>query len=843
MRFGGAARVWLLVAGITALLVVLYTGVVRPLTMDPYPIHLPWPVLVLFFYAAEIVVAHEDFRREAHTLLLSEIGLVFGLFLVSPTELLAAQLIGAAVALAVSRRQRPLKVAFSVAQFGLCTCLALIAFHGIARGETHGPRTWAAVLVAVSLSSAVGVVLVAVATWLSQRAPSRRPLQSVSLIALLSALASGGVALAAMELLRDNAWTLVLLLVPVAACGLAFLAYTTQRRQHEHLSFLYESMRRIQQAPDFNEAVGEFLQAVRQMFGAEHAELILCGEESRGVLHARVAGDGRTVVRSTALAPDETLLVSAVSKADSAIVLPRKRDSHELDGLLSARGVGDAMAAPLRGEQGVHGVVMVADSVSDVSSFTPHDGRLFSTIAGHASVLLENDRLAQSLARVTELKEQLRHQAFHDALTGLPNRTLFAEHVRAALLRASRGDAAIVLFLDLDDFKTINDSLGHAAGDDLIAAVASRLKELVRPQDIPARLGGDEFAVLLEDISMAEAECTAERVVEGLAMPFVLRGRQICVHASAGLATTTSDVCSADELLCNADVAMYSAKESGKRRHVIYEPQMHSRVHARLELGAALERAVRAGEFGAHYQPIVSLQSGRVVGFEALLRWNRPRHGIVLPLDFLSIAEETGLISTINRVVLRQACRQARAWHDEFPLEQLAVSVNVSPIDLQNPLLDFEIATVLRESGLPADRLIIEVTESGAMRDPEAAIETMQKLRELGVRLALDDFGTGHSSLSYLQELPIDLLKIAKPFIDHLGMDRSAVSFAETIVRLAESLGIEVVAEGIEHSRQEKELLALECSLGQGFHFSQPLDPRATQAYLRLLNVRTRTAA
>ncbi len=844
VRLGGAARVWLLLVGMAALLVLLYVDVVRGLTTSPAPTHLPWVLLALFFFVAGTFVAHVHVRREAHTLSLSEVGVVCGLFLVSPSELLTAQLLGAAAALAIVRRERPLKFLFKLTQIGLCTCLALITFHAIAPGETDGPLMWAGALGAILLSSAVSVMLVDASISLAERGPLTRPLTSVWAIALLGALASGGVALAGVELLRVNPWALILLLAPVAASSLAVWAYMGQRQQHQHVGLLLESMRRIQQASDINEAVSELLRAVREMFHAKHAELILFGEDAnRLVLHARMAADGRAVVRSAALAPDEALLASAVSEVDTAIILPCRRDPHPLDRLLAARGIGDAMVAPLRGEQGVYGVVMVAESVSDVSSFTNHDGKLFSTFAEHASVLLENDRLAESLARVTELKEQLRHQAFHDALTGLPNRVLFAEHARAALLRFSRGQVATVLFLDLDDFKTINDSLGHAAGDELIAAVADRLKELVRPQDIPARLGGDEFGILLEDTDVTEAEQIAERVVQGLSAPFVVGGQQLCVRASAGLAATTADVGSADELLCNADVAMYSAKATGKRRYAMYEPQMHNRVHERLELGAALERAVRAGQFGVHYQPIVSLRNGNTVGLEALLRWNRPKHGIIPPLDFLSIAEDTGLISTINRIVLRKACRQARAWQDEFPLQKLAVSVNVSPSDLQNPHLDFEIASVLRETGLFADRLIVEVTESGAMRDPEVAIVTMQKLRELGVRVALDDFGTGHSSLSHLQLLPIDLLKIAKPFIDRLGEDRSAAPLAETMVRLAASLGIEVVAEGIEHSRQERELLALDCSLGQGFRFSQPLDPWATRAYLRSMSVGARSAA
>jgi diguanylate cyclase (GGDEF)-like protein len=837
MHLRGASRIWLLVAAIANAAIILYFLVVEHLPGVEDTYHVPWWALAAFFFLAETFVAHVHFRREAHTLSLSEIGLVLGLFLVSPPQLMAAMLVGSAAALLLTRRQRPLKLAFNLSQFALCTSLALIAFHAFSGGQTHGPGAWVGALAGASLSAIAGVALVSLAISLGDRAPVQRPLPGVIAIALLSTLASVGLALAALELLRVNPWTPPLLLVPACVGALAFWGYMQQRSQHEHLGVLYESMSRIQQAPDFRGALGELLNAVREIFRAEYAEITLVGDEADSdAIHGRLTGRGRARITSAPLAPEETVLLSAATASDSAIVLTRKRLPHRLDGWMAVRGLDDAMITTLRGEKGVLGTVVVGNSISDVTSFSAHDGKLLGTFAGQASVVLENDRLAQSLARVTQLKEQLRHQAFHDATTGLPNRMLFAEHVRTALLRVARGGSATVLFLDLDDFKTINDSLGHAAGDELIAAAASRLRELVRPQDIPARLGGDEFGVLLEDVGMAGAKRIAERVVNGMASPFDLRGRLISVHASVGVAAATPAVKSADELLSHADVAMYAAKESGKRRYAVYEPQMSSRVHARLELGAALERAVRDDEFGVHYQPIVSLSSGGIVGFEALVRWYRPDHGVLAPLDFLPIAEETGLMSTITQLVLREACRQARIWQDEFPEQtDLAVSVNLSPSDLQNPALDFEVASVLRDSGVHPRRLILEVTESGAMRDPQAAVDTMEKLQELGVRLALDDFGTGHSSLSYLQELPIDLLKIAKPFIDQLGANRSA-SLLDTILRLADSLKLEVIAEGIEDPHQARHLRALECSLGQGFHFAEPLDPKAAHAYLRELN-------
>jgi diguanylate cyclase (GGDEF)-like protein len=508
-----------------------------------------------------------------------------------------------------------------------------------------------------------------------------------------------------------------------------------------------------------------------------------------------------------------------------------EREPSELRGLLSELASKDAMLVRLRGDAGAQGVLLVGGSGS-VPEFTEDDLRLLETYAGHAGVLIENDRLEQSLTEVTELKEQLRHQAYHDALTGLPNRVLFAERVARAIRPGEEATAA-VLFLDLDDFKTINDSLGHHVGDELLVAVARRVESAVRPGDVPARLGGDEFAVLARVVVAEEAERIADRLVRALEEPFVIEDREISVHTSVGIAFGEPGSALADELLRNADVAMYDAKRAGKRRFTSYEPEMHLRVRERQELGAAIERAVERGEIGVHYQPIVDLSTRRVVALEALARWDRREHGLLAPNSFVPLADELGIMLEIGRTVLRESCRQARAWQLSFPgHDDLTLTVNLAPSELHNPQLAHEVATILLETGFAPDRLVLEITESGVMRSPEEALRTMLELRDLGVTLALDDFGTGHSSLAHLREFPIDTLKIARPFVAGLPEGELDGVFVEAIVRLATSLGLEVVAEGIESAGQADAVAALGCTHGQGFYFGAPLGELGVTAYL-----------
>ncbi|MBV8160680.1 MAG: EAL domain-containing protein [Acidimicrobiia bacterium] len=422
-----------------------------------------------------------------------------------------------------------------------------------------------------------------------------------------------------------------------------------------------------------------------------------------------------------------------------------------------------------------------------------------------------------------KLEEELRHQAFHDPLTSLANRALFQDRTGHALARAQRhGEEVAVLFLDIDDFKMVNDSLGHLAGDHLLQAVAQRLVSCMRPSDTAARLGGDEFAVLLEDTPLEEARCVAERVLESFRKPLAVLEREMYATASIGIAPAGTGAGSDPlELLRNADVAMYAAKSQGKACYSVYEPSMHAAVVERVEVTADLQRAIERDELVLHYQPIVDLATEQIVAVEALVRWEHPVRGMVPPLEFIPVAEETGLIVPIGRWVLNRACQDMAAWRRLHPERPLYAHVNVSVNQMQWVLEDTRRA--LSMSGADASALVLEVTESVMVHDTELVVACLQDLKALGVRISLDDFGTGYSSLSYLRRLPIDLLKIDKAFVQGIAGDAEESSLGRAVVHIAKTLDLETAAEGIETTEELAALRSLGCHLGQGYLFSRPL--------------------
>ncbi len=421
------------------------------------------------------------------------------------------------------------------------------------------------------------------------------------------------------------------------------------------------------------------------------------------------------------------------------------------------------------------------------------------------------------------LEEQLRQMAFHDPLTLLANRILFKDRVQHALTLAQRGHAPMaVLFLDLDNFKTINDSLGHDAGDRLLQAVAQRIVKSTRSSDTVARLGGDEFAILLERIpTPAEAKRVAESLIETLAAPFSLNAMEVRVAASIGLAFSTS-AAGAEALLGNADIAMYHAKAAGRNRYAVFEPQMQDVLHERLRLEADIGRALVEGEFFLEYQPIVDLGTGSLLGVEALLRWRHPQAGVLMPNQFIPVAEDCGQIVKLGRWVLAEACRALCAWRGCVAGGNgLRVSINISGRHLQHGELLQDVADALSASGLEPSNLVIELTESTIMYNTDANLERLQQLKALGVRLAIDDFGTGYSSLSYLHRFPIDILKIDRSFVSRLTNSENGPELARAVITLGETLGLDTVAEGIELEPQVTSLLELGCVAGQGFLFAK----------------------
>jgi diguanylate cyclase (GGDEF)-like protein len=655
-------------------------------------------------------------------------------------------------------------------------------------------------------------------------------------VSLVGALATASLGIAGVVLIAERPPAGLLLVVPALACVAAFRAYMGQREQREHLEFLYESMRETQGAPEFGQAIGQLLIAARGLVRAEYAEIQLLAPKPGEPMLRSISGPaGEALMHPEAIAADDQLAFDRIALEPRPLLVGRRRNTHPLDRFLAERGLGDAIVGTLRGEERALGFLVVGNRAGDIGTFTETERELFETFAGHASVLLENSRLEQSLAQVTELQEELRHQAYHDALTGLPNRVLFTDQVTGLLAGGQgAGETHAVLFLDLDHFKNVNDSWGHAAGDELLVQVADRIRAGIRPGDVAARLGGDEFALLLRHTDVGEAEDAARRIAETLNETFSVEGKETRIHASIGIAVTGPHAATAEELIRNADTAMYASKKNGHGCSALYEHALHSRLRQQGRLALELEHAVERRELIAHYQPVVSLVDGSIQAFEALVRWPHPERGLLPPSEFIDTAEQTGLMFDVGRCVLDEAFRSAQLWQELVPeAAHIGIWVNLAPSELTNDRLVEELAVAMRGTGLDPRRITLEITESSMSRDEHRAVKALKRLRELGVRVSIDDFGTGYSSLSRLAELPIDMLKIPKTFIDQLANDDANV--VDAILRLAGSLDLVTVAEGIEHTAQAERVRELGCGLGQGYLFSRPI--RAGEV-LRLLRAR-----
>lgn len=489
-----------------------------------------------------------------------------------------------------------------------------------------------------------------------------------------------------------------------------------------------------------------------------------------------------------------------------------------------------------------------ADITSHLLGFTPHfqsEHRLKTRDGSYRWVMSRGlaawdanrgvYRMAGSMTDVTERKEaeeRLLHNAYHDVLTGLPNRALFMERLQRSLDRAKdRQDYLFaVLFLDVDRFKVVNDSLGHQVGDQLLVAIARRLEGSLRPGDMVARLGGDEFAIVLDHLKLAaDATQAAERIQKELGSPFSLSGHEVFASVSIGIAVSLTPYDKPEDFIRNADTAMYRAKDQGRGRFEVFDKEMHARAIALLELETDLRKAIARDEFKIHYQPIVSLENWRIAGFEALLRWEHPERGFIPPAKFIPVAEETGLIIPIGQWVLAEACKQLREWQQKYPSDPpLTISVNLSGKQFSHPNLIEEISNILADTGLDARSLKIEITESAIIENIELATAILKQLKSLGIRISLDDFGTGYSSLSYLHRFPIDTLKIDRSFVTRMNLPKNS-EIVQTIVTLAVNLGMDVIAEGVETREQVIHLTGLDCEFVQGYLLSKPVDGPAIE--------------
>ncbi|MDM9581685.1 MULTISPECIES: EAL domain-containing protein [unclassified Nostoc] len=454
-----------------------------------------------------------------------------------------------------------------------------------------------------------------------------------------------------------------------------------------------------------------------------------------------------------------------------------------------------------------------------------------------AGLLEANRQLEAEINERKQVEEQLRHNAFHDALTGLPNRAFFMESLKHTLQRAKRQKSYLfaVLFLDLDRFKVINDSLGHLKGDQFLIAIANRLEVCIRSTDIAARLGGDEFTILLDEIqNVSEAIKVAERIQQELTLPLELDGQEVFTTASIGIAlSSTVDYDQPENLLRDADTAMYRAKALGKARYELFNQEMYTNALVRLQLENDLRRAIERQEFQLYYQPIVSLTNGRLIGFEALIRWQHPERGFVSPTDFIPLVEETGMIVELGYWTLYEACRQMQSWQVSHPTNSLEkISVNLSVKQFSQRDLIEQIGEILHSTGLDASSLMLEITESAIMENGDEANAALSEFRKMGIKLSIDDFGTGYSSLSRLHSFPISLLKIDRSFVSPIDGNGKNLEIIEIIITLAHKLGMDVTAEGVETKEQLAFLKKLNCEYGQGYFFSRPLDKTAALALI-----------
>ncbi len=812
-------RLWLLVGVVGGIALTLFLRSVAALGSTPSDIRIPWWALLALFAVSEVAVVHIFFAGEAHSFSLNEVPLVLGLFFAEPVTVVAAYVVGASLALIAFRRQRPVKAAFNAASFALQASLATTIFyliHGIQ--SPLQPISWVAALAATICVLALAHSLINLAIRLSGARLNVLDMLTtlgVGVIATLMGTCLGLVAAAILWTSPRAGWMAA---VPTLTLFLVLRAYSGQRVERERMVGLYEATRQLHASPGFEATLDTAARCTRQMLKARFAQVIAL-MPSEVVVSSLDHNDGSSTRRDVQGSAWPSGTRAELDSLEEPLFISAWKRADLLRLLVPEHHVRNGVIAPLRIDGRLAGAVIVANRLGDASSFTNLDLKTLQTLTEHISVSLSNCRLEDSLSEVTELKEQLRHQAFHDDLTHLANRLLFMERVEHALERRPGTKNLAVAFIDIDDFKTLNDSLGHAAGDAALVAMADALKSCLRPADTAARLGGDEFAVLLEDLDSDEdVHGVAQRILTTLRKPIRVHGQDLTLHASVGFAVVQPGD-TVEALMRNADAAMYAAKRNGKDDYALFEPEMHRSASKRLEMKRGLAQALERDEFEVYYQPVMRLEDEHVIGVEALVRWRHPQRGLLTPSEFISLSEESGLIVSIGRWVLEQACAQLPSLAAAYDNPDLSVSVNLSPRQIEDSKLLETVKETIARSGIEPQQLILEITESALM--DENGAEILGALSDLGVRLAIDDFGTGFSSLSYLDRFPIDILKIDRTFICSLG-ENGDPTLTRAILNLGVTMSLAIIAEGIETSSQNEILAAMGCELGQGYLFAPP---------------------
>jgi diguanylate cyclase (GGDEF)-like protein len=755
-----------------------------------------WPGLelpVLFYVAfvvAERAQAHVEIRRQTFSLSLIEIPLLLGVFLLPAGWLLVSRLLAGATIL-VWRRTASVKARFNLALWALEPTLAVICVHALSGGATQGPRAWIAGAVTLLVVDVVDSFAVIAAMSVMQSRVQDEQVRMLLPATALSGAVNGTIGLIALVLVEADTRSLALLTALGVILVVSYKAYSGLLRRHANLDRLAQFTEAVATADAEPTSLARaVLDGARAALRAEFASLCL-GDPESGYRRFSVR-EGRPSVCTEFVEPGETPAAPP-----------------------------DGIVVPLVGKGAPLGTLEVAERFGDIGSFDADDVRFLQALAAHAAVALDHQALL----------DQLRYEATHDSLTGLANRSQFTREATARLdLAVRRKTSVAVLLMDLDRFKEVNDTLGHHAGDELLQIVGRRLLDGAPSGALVARLGGDEFAVLLDE-SCGDPGHVANTLQRALSVPVPVGDFSLDASASIGIARFPEHGCDAEMLVQRADIAMYAAKQSGVPCQQYADGLDHSSPR-RLALVSDLRQAVEANELSLHYQPKLSLGDRRVLGVEALVRWDHPTYGMVMPDEFIPIAEHSGLIGRLTRLVIDGAIKQLAEWHGRG--WQLEMAVNLSPRTLLDATLaDYVGETLLKYHVSPA-WLTLELTETTVMTDPERTLPLLNRLHDAGIRISIDDFGTGYSSLAYLRRLPVDEVKIDKSFIRSVGTDADDCAIVRTILELIKSLQLVAVAEGIEDELTRDVLTAMGCHSAQGYLWSRPLAPELFERWLTL---------
>jgi diguanylate cyclase (GGDEF)-like protein len=821
------AKIWILTAVVAVFGGLAYAAFVHSISTGPAALDVPWWVVAAGFAAAERWVVHLHFRRSTHSLSLGELPLVAGLMFLPAPELVIAGLVGSSVALAFDREIPTFKAFFNLAQFTLGTCAALIVLDTLTGlRDPLDPVVWVAVFAAVSAATLVADVCVGAAVSLAEGKLEAQQRIDMLLTNWTVALSNTCLALAVAAVVAAQPEGGLLLVPPTVLLMAAYRAYLSERRRNAELEFLYEATRTLSRSSEIVPELEALLERTAAAFRVSSVELVLFSAEPNRSARSSLAEDG---TRRMLEPIDEPLAESLRSLATG---LTGPVETQRIHGIAQreyfrSRGMESGVVAPLHGEAGCVGLFAIAGRESVDRSFSEEDLRLLETLTGNVTVALQYDRLEQAVRQLESLQHELERKALFDSLTQLANRSLFHNRLEHAL--QSRRPGVCVLLLDIDEFKAINDSHGHHAGDELLRAVADRLRACLREGDTAARLGGDEFALLLDRTGgETDAIAVAKRLLADFENRIDVAGERVRVHVSIGISVGAPGKDCPDELLRKADVALYEAKRRGKSQYRVFHPSMRDALRKRRTLAFELERAVSDEELTVVYQPVVSLEDCRAVALEALVRWNHPERGLVPPGEFIAFAEETGAVVEIGAAVLERVVAQAAELN-------MPIHANVCAPELIDPgFLDRLDALVERHQVAP-ELLIFELTERAFVGDDPVPIAVLEALHARGMGVAVDDFGTGYSSLAYLSRLPVDTMKIPKQFIDEVTGSREHHALARAVIELGAALDLKVVAEGIESPDQIDALRAFGCELGQGFYYGLPTDARLALRRVDLL--------